>query len=444
MLTRRQFAFAAALQARRRPNVLFVLCDQWRRQTLPSAGDRGLIAPNLARLAREGVDFPRAYVSNPVCTPSRATLQTGRYAHACGMPWNNRQLPPGTPCLAEAFAAAGYKTGYIGKWHLDGEGKPGFVPPGARRRGYQEWAAFNRGHAYFNAVYFRDEDKPVAIDGFEPDGQTALAIDFLRRHQADPFFLFLSFGPPHTPRRPPDRHAATYKPANFSLRDNVPKAYEAKARAGMAGYYGLCTALDENVGRLLAELDTLRLANDTIVIFTADHGDMLGSHGLEYKGVWYEESAGVPLLIRWPARLPAGSRQDWLFNNVDMAPTLRGLCGLPPIEDAQGEDRSELILAGGRGSRPESTYVQGRLGTKGEWRMIVRGWDKLVVDAELKPTHLYNLAQDPFEMDNQVGDRATVRRQEELLALMRRWILKTGDRVPYPGRAPVDEDSTIL
>lgn len=441
MLTRRQFALAAAMQAGRRPNVLFILCDQWRRQTTPGAGDGTLRAPALARLTKESVDFTRAYVSNPVCTPSRAALQTGRYAHAVATPWNNRQLPVDRACLAEAFSAAGYQTGYIGKWHLDGDPIPGFVPPGPRRRGYQYWAAFNRGHRYYDSVYFRDEDRPIATQGFEPEYQTNLAIDFLRANQAKPFFLFLSYGPPHTPRRPPARYAATYNAQNLVLRENVPAAYAPKALEGMAGYYGLCSALDENIGRLLQTLATLKLDDNTIVIFTADHGDMLGSHGLEYKGVWYEESAGVPLLIRWPGRLKPGTQQDWLFNNIDIAPTLRGLCGLPPLEDAQGDDRSALILAAGQGERPESIYVEGRLGTPGEWRMIIRGWDKLVVDRELKPTHLYNLAQDPFEKDNLVIDRATRRKQEELLALMRRWIVKAADRVPYPGRAPAEEQN---
>lgn len=408
---------------------------------MPGAGDKDLIAPRLAELTRQGVQFPRAYVANPVCTPSRATLQTGRYPHAVSMPWNNRQLPVAETCVAEAFAAAGYKTGYIGKWHLDGDAKPGFVPPGPRRRGYQSWAGFNRGHAYFNSVYFRDEDKPIEGAGFEPDYQTGLAIDFIRENQAAPFFLFLSYGPPHTPRKPPERHAATYKPSALHPRGNVPASYDAQARKGMAGYYGLCTSLDENVGRLLDALDELRLSQGTIVIFTADHGDMLGSQGLEYKGVWYEESAGVPLLIRWPGRVAAGSTQDWLFNNIDMAPTLRGLCGLNAIEAAQGEDRSNLILQGGAGNRPESIYVQGRLGTPGEWRMVIRGWDKLVVDRDLKVTHLYNLAQDPLEQDNLAADRATIRRQEELQALMRRWMIKSGDRVPFPGRAPAEEQN---
>jgi len=404
---------------------------------MPGAGDKDLRAPHLARLTQQSVDFPRAYVCNPVCSPSRAALQTGRYPHSTGMPWNNRRMDDSVACAADRFRAAGYQTGYIGKWHLDGEARPGFVPK-ERRRGYSYWAAFNRGHFYYSSTYFAGEDQPIKKEGFEPDYQTDLAVDFLKRNAAQPFFLFVSFGPPHTPRRAPAKHAALYQRHTFTLRDNVPYAYAETARKERVGYYGLCSALDDCVGRLLGALDELKLSGETIVIFTADHGDMMGSHKLEHKGVWYEESAGVPLLIRWPGKLKGGTKQDWLFNNIDMAPTLLGLCGLTPLPDAHGENRAPLLLTD-EGERPESIYTQGRLGTVGEWRMVVRGADKLVVDRELRPIHLYNLVQDPLEQNDLISDRSTIRRQEELLALMRRWILKTADRVPYPGRAPVEE-----
>lgn len=202
-----------------------------------------------------------------------------------------------------------------------------------------------------------------------------------------------------------------------------------------------CRAADEQLGLVLAELDRLRLAEETIVVFTSDRGEMSGRQGLDGDGVWFEAAAGVPLVMRWPGHFPAGATQDWLWNHVDMAPTLAGLCGAAPIPDVQGVDRSALILAGGRGERPESTYVQGALGTDGEWRMLIRGWDKLVVDTGMNVTHLYNLALDRLESDNLAGDRATMRRQEEMLALLRRWILKTGDRLPYPGRAPAEEQN---
>lgn len=440
MLSRRHFTLSAAAAAQTAPappNVLFILCDQWRRHTMPgtqsSPLDQDLIAPNLAKLTAQSVNFSRAYVSNPVCTPSRATLQTGMYPHAVDMPSNDRLLPIKHPCLAQQFSNAGYRTGYIGKWHLDGDQRPGFVPPGPRRRGYQYWAAFNRGHFYFNSTYFLDTPDPIRRSGFEPDYQTDLAIDFLKAGREKPFFLFLSYGPPHTPRTPPERHANTYQPENFHLRENVPAAYADQARKGAAGYYGLCTALDDNVGRLLKALDETGQAQNTIVVFTADHGDMLGSHGLEYKGVPFEESTGVPLLMRWPAKLKASSTQDWLFNNVDMMPTLCGLAGVAHPEGLHGQNRAQLILEG-KGPRPESTVVQGRLSSDGEWRMIVRGWDKLVVDRQMQVTHLFNLAQDPFEKNNLASGRAATRLQEELLSLLRRHILLTADRVPYPVR----------
>jgi arylsulfatase A-like enzyme len=358
---------------------------------------------------REGVEFPRAYVSNPASGPSRAALQTGRYPHAVSVPWSGQPLPLGHPCLADAFAAAGYRTGYIGKWELDGSEDPGFTPPGPRRRGYEYWGA------------------PRTARGFELDHQTDLAVEFIGKQPVSPFLLVVSYGPPHGPYTVPPQQAV-------EVRENVPAEFAKEARAAVAGYLAMCSAVDEAMGRLLGALDTRGLARETIVVFTSDHGVMLRSHGLEGQESWFEESVGVPLVMRWPEKLGAGTKQDWLLNNIDIAPTLRGMCGLEGLEAAQGEDRWELIRNGGTGERPESAYGEGELGTPREWRMVVRGWDKLVVDRELKATHLYNLAQDPYENENLLENRGTIRRQEELLALLRRWIVKAGDRVPYPGR----------
>ncbi len=383
MLTRRQFALAALAQvAPRRPNVLFVLCEGWRRQERPGAA--------VTRMAEEGVAFTRAYVANPAGGPSRASLHTGRYPHAVSVPWDGQTLAAEYVCLADGFATAGYETGFVGKWDLDGA-------VGATRRGYAYWA-----------------------DGATPDGRVDLAVAYLRKARTAPYFLFVSLGA--------GRGGKAEASEELAVRENVPAAKLAGARRALAAYSAACLEMDARVGRLLAEV-----GEDTLVVFTSDHGAMLGSHGVEGAGVFQEESAGVPLVMRWPGRLAAGAQQDWLFANVDLAPTLRGLCGVAAMEEAQGEDRAALVLGGGNGARPESVYLQGELGTPGEWRMVIRGWDKLVVDRALKVTHLYNLAQDPFEKDNLVVDRASIRRQEELLALMRRWIIKTADRVPYPG-----------
>ncbi len=416
----------------RPPNLLFILADQWRAQTLVSSGDPDLIAPNLAAVARQGVHFDRAYVSNPVCSPSRASILTGRYPHACGVTRNNVLLPLEEQCVPEQLRRNGYSTGYIGKWHLDGEAIPGFVPPGPRRRGFDYWAAFNRGHNYYSSTYFGDSEQPLQKGGFEPDYQTDLAIDFIGRHKDRPFCLFLSWGPPHTPRKPPPRHQTRYAPGQFRLRANVPAEYAAQARRGMAGYYGLCTALDDNVGRLLEALQETGTAEDTLLVFTADHGDMLGSHGLEYKGVPFEESTRVPLLMRYPRRIAAGRSSNLLVSNVDLAPTLLSICGAPQMEGSQGRDLSQQVLTG-QGDRPELIYTYGRLGSAEEWRMIVRGYDKLVVDKEMKPVHLYNLSQDPHEMHNLAADPGYRRKRDEMHAVLSDWRRRIGDGMDPSG-----------
>ncbi|MEZ5351885.1 MAG: sulfatase [Bryobacteraceae bacterium] len=438
-MLRRDFIAASALSAvnpasaaeSRKPNILFVLADQWRPQTLPSSGDPDLAAPNLARLAREGVHYNRVYATNPVCTPSRASILTGRYPHACRMPKNDLLLPLDEVCVAERLASAGYATGYIGKWHLDGEDRPGFVPP-ERRRGFQYWAAFNRGHFYFNSTYFRDSPDPIRTTGFEPDYQTDLAIDFIRRNRANPFYLFLSWGPPHTPRTPPPKYKDAYDPAQFHLRPNVPQSYAAQARKGLAGYYGLCSALDDNFGRLLAAVDEAGIAEDTLVVFTADHGDMVGSQGLEYKGVPYEESARIPLLMRYPRRLGRGEKSDLLISNADYMPTFLGLAGVEVPAAVQGIDQSEAMFAGKPGRR-ESLYAYGKLNTPQQWRMVVRGRDKLVVNASDEVTHLYNLADDPYEQTNLAEELAHARSRDELRAHLLDWRRRLGDRMDPSG-----------
>lgn len=425
-MTRRSLlAGGAAFAAPRpkRPNLLFIVTDSWRGQALASAGDSNLMLPNLARLGREGVTCSCAYTSYPVCCPSRAAMLTGKYPHAAGVVRNHSLLPLNQPTMSAAMKQAGYRTGYIGKWHLDGGHNPGFVPP-ARRRGFDYWAAYNVAHQHYDSVYFGDEPVPIATTGFEPDIQTGLAIDFLRQPGDQPFFLFLSFVAPHAPLTPPPRHA-TYRPADLVLRANVPKSVERAARQDLAGYYGLCSAVDENIGRILRELDGRALAHDTIVVFTSDHGHMLWSQGVDSIDLPYEEAARVPLLIRYPRRIPAGTTVDTLISNVDYAPTLLGLCGVEAPRGTQGANLRTLLTTG-RGDAPESIFSEGGLGQSHEWRMIVRGSHKLVVDASWHPTHHYDLSRDPFEQDNLVAKPAARRTMDDLHRRLRRW----SDRTP--------------
>ena len=331
---------------------------------MPGAGDKDLIAPRLAELTRQGVQFSRRMPPIRVCTPLRATLQTGRYPHAVSMPWNNRQLPVEETCVAEAFAAAGYKTGYIGKWHLDGDAKPGFVPPGPRRRGYQYWAGFNRGHAYFNSVDFRDEDKPLDGAGFEPiikpDSPSILFARIRRR------LFFCSF-PTGRRTRHANHPSVTPPPINLPRSTLVRMCRpptQAQARKGMAGYYGLCTSLDENVddGPIRwrncgwASRPSLSLRQTTETCWAARD--------------WSTRVSGT----RSPPefRCSSGGRDAW--------PRVQPRTGCstiwtsrPPSAACAVGDQSKRRTARTFGAdsgrryrkRPESIYVQGSLGTAG-------------------------------------------------------------------------------
>ena len=436
-MLRRTFLQTAAVGAgwltaapERKPNLVLVVSDQWRGQELPGDGSY-LRAPALRRLMEEGVSFSRAYTACPQSGPARAALLSGRFPHACGVPENNIQLPLDQPTLSLALQQAGYKTAFIGKWELDGSGDPGFVPPGPRRRGFDYWAAYNRGDRYYQSRYFRDRPEPILAKGFEPDYQTDLAVDFIKQNRENAFFLFLSWGPPHPPRIPPDRVAGLYEPSKLNLRGNVPEELTSRVQDEYAMYYAVCSALDENLDRLLDALDRENLRDDTIVVFTSTSGSMLGSQGLEDTGVAFEEALRIPLVLRYPRLGKAGIvREDLLVSIVDLAPTLLSLCGLALPGEMQGRN-----LAPGFAGQ-EAMFAEGKLRTAEEWRAVVRGLDKLVVNREMEATYLYNLGQDPLELENLVPNlsrNGQQRTKDELTALLRKWMQLTQFRMDASG-----------
>jgi arylsulfatase A-like enzyme len=424
--SRRQFlksagAFAGArivssAASARKPNILFILAGGWRAQPLDD-----LRLPNLEALAKQGSQFDRLYTCYPSAAPARAALMTGRFPYAGGVPRDGARLPIDQPSIADQLKRAGYRTGYIGEWLLDGADEPGFVPPGPRRHGFDYWAAFNRGHRYFDSIYFRDTPQPVRPTGFEPDYQTGLAIDFIKQNGPRPFYLVLAWGPPRLPLTPLDR-MAPYDPSKIRLRANVPPDQEESARDNYARYYALCSALDHNLGRLVGSLGDQHLAQDTVVVFTSDSGEMLGSHGLDADNQPFEEAVRVPLIVHYPGT--AGAKNDALVSTVDLMPTLLKLCGADISEGLQGQDITV---------HRESIYCSGKLGAPDEWRMVVRGLDKLVVDRELNVTHLYNLGQDPFEMENLARDVSQDLKRDELKALLKDWMRRSGDGMDPSG-----------
>ena len=415
-----------------RPNLLIIYPDQWRADMLGCAGEGIVRTPHLDGLAREGVRLTHAFTVNPLCTPSRGAFMTGRYPHATGVMHNQNPLPTDEVCFAETLGAAGYRTGYIGKWHLDGEPRPGFVPP-ERRHGWQYWAAFNRGHRYYDGVYFRDTPEEIPTPGFEPDYQTDLAIAFLEEATAartQPFCLMIAWGPPHTPLEPPERHRATYDPHAISLPASVPPALAERARDERARYGGLVTALDENVGRLLAALDRFNLAEETIVLFTSDHGDSLGEHGLLRKSIPYDEATRVPCIVRWPGRIPGGAVTDQFFACVDIAPTVLACCGAAIPARVQGYDRL-ATWRGATSARRQAVYIEGGVEQSQEWLTVNRPMHHLPPDAWralrtrdwLLATDqagvaalLFDLRADPLAMENLAGRPQAAKYEAALLA----------------------------
>lgn len=429
-------------------NVLFVLADQWRSSALGCGSDAVVRTPHIDGLAAEGANWQRAYAANPVCTPNRACILTGRHSHQTGMVRNDIQLPPQEVCWPELLRSAGYATHYVGKWHLDGPPKPGYVPPGWRRRGFATFEGFNRGHIYHRHWGFDDSGEPLAeiaagLDPYyEPTLQTDLAIDFMRRIQDQPFACFLSWGPPHTPFRPPDAHDL-YEPGEIVLRGNVPAEHEARARKDLAGYYGLCESLDHEMGRLLAFLDESGLRDNTLLIFTSDHGELAGSHGKYRKGEPESESLQVPLMMRLPGRVAGGSEPETLISSVDLMPTLLSLCGMPAPDTCAGSDLSGAVTPGGTAPSVESVYCEGKVlnspelrpGTNSPdarpWRSLVTQRYKLNVRADHSIVdRLFDLQEDPLELRNLANTVEAHSLQGELLAELKAWGQRTGD--PFP------------
>jgi arylsulfatase A-like enzyme len=452
-----------------KPNVLFVFSDQMRGSAMGCAGTDEVATPTMDRIAAEGTRFDHAYANYPLCSPSRATLLTGQYPLTNRVIDNDLPLPGDVPGVAKAFGEAGYRTGYVGKWHLDGVPRDRWTPPGPRRQGFDDfWAVYNCSHDYFDAAYYRDTDDPVAVDGYEPVAQTDLALEFLRADDDRPFCLFLSWGPPHDPyRMVPERYRSRYDPDDLTLPPNAapilpghddhpapplvdappvrefagpgdvfdePARYDYDhPREGLADYYAAITALDDQLGRLVDALDEEGLADDTVLAYSSDHGDMLWSQGRNQKGAPYEESINVPFLIRWPGEVPAGRVDDTLLGLVDVAPSLLSLTGVAPPPAMEGTDLSDAfrgrdidgpdsvflanIRRGWRGVRTRQ-YTYARLSTHDDSVAHLPG------DREWL---LFDNDADPFQSTNLVLDREYDADRARLSSLLDEWLERLDD-----------------
>jgi len=408
--------------------VLIVLADQFPAYAIGHAGDPNARTPNFDRLTRQGARFVNAISNCPVCTPYRAMLQTGRWPLSTGMIANDVRLPESEYTMAEAFRDAGYQTGYIGKWHLDGPARWGFTPPGPRRQGYQFWAVNNCSHNYTNTFYYRDTPEPVPVKGYEPIIQTNLFREFLSgRDRSKPFFLQISWGPPHPPYRLIPEELRIFRPDQVKPRPNM----ESPNLEYLADFYSHIAALDTEMGRILEVLEIDKIAEETVVLFTADHGDMLGCHGRWDKQIWYEESVNVPLLLRYPGRVPAGMTLDALVNVVDLMPTLLSLAGVRAPRSVEGRDLSS-VLAGKQADEREAALIAGYMPFARqafhypEWRGV-RTRTHTYVETRTGPLELFDNRRDPYQLKNLMNQTASAEIQSRLASQLKRLLEATGD-----------------
>ena len=424
--------------ARRRPNLVYVFADQWRAQATGYAGDANAVTPNIDRLAAQSINLTNAVSGCPVCTPYRASLLTGQYPLTHGLFLNDLRLPAKAVSIAEAYGAAGYETAYIGKWHLDGRHRSAFIPR-ERRQGFEYWKVLDCTHNYNNSAYYGDENVRLKWKGYDAAAQTRDAREYIKSRAAGgagkPFLLVLSWGPPHNPyHTAPAKYRRMFKDASkLKVCPNVPKGRQASARKELAGYYAHCAALDACVGDLLGTLKDRGIEDDTIFVFTSDHGDMLGSQGMSRKQKPWDESIMVPFLLRYPAGCGrAGRTIDMPINTPDIMPTLLGLCGIKAPDTVEGTDYSGVLKGTARPTNDAALITCPS--PFGEWRRPrgreyrgVRTRRYTYVRDLRGPWLLYDNRQDPYQMNNLVGKPEHAEVQKKLEAMLSAKLKATSD-----------------
>jgi arylsulfatase A-like enzyme len=435
----------------RRPNVVVFFTDQQRWDTTGVHGNPLDLTPNFDAMARRGTHVGKSFTCQPVCGPARACLQTGLYATTNGCYRNGIPLPPQQQTLAHHFRAAGYTTGYIGKWHL-AKGPVGPVDPN-QRGGYEYWLASNvlefTSEPYSTELYDGD-GKPVRLPGYRVDALADGAIRYIDAHQNQPFFLFVSFIEPHHRNRLDDYPAPAGYRERYDGRWSPPDlaALGGTSQRDLGGYCGMVRRLDEAFGRLLDALRSLNLLDDTIVLFTSDHGCHFKTRNSEYKRSGHESSIRVPTAFTGGCFIGGGQIPE-LVSLIDLPPTLLDAAGIAVPPQIQG--RSILPLLHGRGREaptnwPSDLFVQisesqvGRAIRTQRWKYIVNapdkdGWKDAGSDRYVEQA-LYDLEADPYELENLAGSAAhrllCDRLRQRLLARM----TAAGETTPVIEPAP--------
>lgn len=475
-MTRRSFLASSAAAGvvaapAKRPNILFVMVDEMRWDAMGCEGHPVVRTPNLDRLAKQGVRFASSYTVSPVCSPARACVFTGRYAHVNGVLMNGVPAHPGEIFLPSILSHHGYHTAIAGKlhytpvrfdygfhqfWSFSSEGPTpelGYSEYLRRKHGSPDkWPRVEGTCPWPDDPLGRDVGLfKYPKDDFETEWITGRSVEYLRSRKGtpQPWFLFTSYLKPHSPSVEPQPYFDMYDPKAIPIPKLPPDAREVRMRQRdrarrqfvddeqmmrvmSAKYYGAITHIDDQLGRLFTELERLGMADDTLVLFTADHGNMLGDRGRWFKGVQYEGSAHVPLLWRGPkgAAENRGQTVDKVVENTDLMPSILETAGIPVPEGVQG--RSFLKLA--RRQDPQwknRCYSQLRSGMvlDGQWKLIENSLDGTGL------RELYDLRNDPKEERDLAADPKQRERVEAGLRQLRAWRAMRPEPVKVTGMA---------
>lgn len=360
----------------KKPNLLYIFADQWRRDAVGMANADEVITKNIDAFGQKSVYFTNAVSTFPLCSPHRASLLTGKHPLSTGVFTNCKtklpmRLKDDEICIGQVLSDNGYDTGYIGKWHLDepeinnnpcpaskATAWDAYTPKGIRRHGFDFWHSYGACDEHLSPHYWSDSEQSTKVSKWSVEYETEVAIDYIRKHNTDkPFSLFVSWNPPHSPYdQVPQKYFDMYKDRDIKLKDNVitenihHHTYEPanctsdELKIITKQYFAAVSGLDDNFGKLIDVLTEQNLLDNTIVVISADHGDMLGSHALMAKHVWYEESIGIPCIIGGNGMKK--SVCNTVFGSPDIMPTLLGMMDIPIPTTVEGIDISNCVISG--------------------------------------------------------------------------------------------------
>lgn len=454
-----------------KPNIVVCTSDQLRAFEVGCYGNNVIQTPNIDRLAYNGIRFETAVSCHPVCMAARSAILSGQYPRRCtGGISNFAYFIPGRggimpeypsagrphlkdPTLPEILKKEGYHTAVIGKWHIHSW---------PHDLGFDEYTIPRVHHCHTGQSYTRDGLFEFVPPGFSTDFEANEVENFLKRQESSeaPFFLYYNISPPHCPLADaPDRYLSMYDPMDIPIRPNADPDSEMPGqdfsfrvyrydfrfydlglpytnylpdgyglRKLIAEYYGLTTWVDDTVGKMMSALHKANLADDTIVIFTSDHGDMLGSHGRVQKGFLNEESIRIPFIVHAPGVYGGSIISDQVANLVDIMPTLLGLLGIEQVSHTHGNDLSEIIH--GRSSIVNGGYSfietgEDGIGIRTRTHKYGLPWSEMHGVPAQRPHYFYNIENDPYEMDNLAGTNREKEIADHLDYLLRQWHGKT-------------------